>query len=191
MAMSVDGFVAGPNQRLDAPFGDGVDGRLHRWMFEQADENAAEVAAITGAGAYIMGRNMFSPGRGDWDLEWKGWWGEDPPYHAPVFVLTHHGRDSLPMQGGTTFHFVTDGAESALAQARNAAGDRDVAIAGGADVVNQYLALGAIDELRLHVAPVLLGRGERLFEGDANIDLERLDVRGTDLVTHLTYRVVR
>jgi dihydrofolate reductase len=191
MAMSVDGFVAGPNQRLDAPFGDGVDERLHRWMFEQPDEHAAEIAAITAAGAYIMGRNMFSPGRGAWDLEWKGWWGDEPPYHGPVFVLTHHRREALPMEGGTTFHFVTDGIESALARARDAAGGADVAIAGGAATVNQYLAAGAIDELRLHVAPVVLGQGERLFEGVGNFDLEAGDVRGTDLVTHLTYRSVR
>jgi dihydrofolate reductase len=191
MAVSVDGFAAGPNQRLEAPFGDGVEGRLHRWMFEQADENAAEIEAITGAGAYIMGRNMFGPGRGAWDLDWKGWWGDDPPYHGPVFVLTHHPRDPLPMQGGTTFYFVTDGIESALTQAREAAGDGRVAIAGGAATVNQYLALGAIDELRLHVAPVVLGAGERLFEGVGNFGLERLDVGGTDLVTHLTYRVSR
>jgi dihydrofolate reductase len=191
MAMSVDGFVAGPNQRLDAPFGDNVEGRLHRWMFEQADENAAEIQAITGAGAYVMGRNMFGPGRGAWDLEWKGWWGDEPPYHAPVYVLTHNPRPTLPMQGGTTFHFVTDGIESALAQAREAAGGAHVAIAGGAATVNQCLALGAIDELRLHVAPVVLGEGERLFEGVGNFDLEQLELRGTDLVTHLIYRVVR
>jgi dihydrofolate reductase len=191
MAMSVDGFVAGPNQRLDAPFGDGVDGRLHRWMFEQADENAAEIEAITGAGAYIMGRNMFGPGRGAWDLDWTGWWGDEPPYHAPVFVLTHHARAPLPMQGGTVFHFITDGAESALEQAREAAGDARVAIAGGATTVNIYLALGAIDELRLHVAPLVLDHGERLFEDVGNFELERLAVRGTDLVTHLTYRVIR
>jgi dihydrofolate reductase len=191
MAMSVDGFVAGPNQRLDAPFGDGVEGRLHRWMFEQADENTAEIEAITGAGAYIMGRNMFGPGRGAWDLDWKGWWGDDPPYHGPVFVLTHHPRDPLPMQGGTTFDFVTDGIESALTRAREVAGDARVAIAGGAATVNQYLARGAIDELRLHVAPVVLGEGERLFEGVGNVELEPLNVRGTELVTHLTYRVVR
>jgi dihydrofolate reductase len=191
MAMSVDGFVAGPNQRLGAPFGDGVEGRLHRWMFEEADENAAQIAALTGAGAYIMGRNMFGPGRGAWDTEWKGWWGDEPPYHGPVFVLTHHPREPLPMQGGTTFHFITDGIESALEQARGAAGDADVAIAGGAATVNQYLALGAVDELRLHVAPVVLGEGERLFEGVGNFDLERVAVAGTDLVTHLTYRIVR
>jgi dihydrofolate reductase len=192
MAMSIDGFVAGPNQRADAPFGDGIDGRLHRWMFEQAEENAAEIEAITAAGAYIMGRNMFSPGRGEWDLDWKGWWGDDPPYHAPVFVLTNHAREPVPMQGGTTFHFVTDGIEAALAQAREAAGDREVAIAGGAATVNQYLAAGLIDELRLHVAPVVVGEGERLFEGVGNFELERIgEPRGTDLVTHLTYRPVR
>jgi dihydrofolate reductase len=191
IAVSVDGFAAGPNQRLDAPFGDGVEGRLHRWMFDQPDENAAEIAGITGAGAYIMGRNMFGPGRGAWDPEWKGWWGDDPLYHAPVFVLTHHSRDPLPMQGGTTYYFVTDGLESALDQAREAAGEARVAIAGGAATVNQYLGLGAIDELRLHIAPVVLGAGERLFEGVGNLDLEPMAVKGTDFVTHVTYRVVR
>jgi dihydrofolate reductase len=191
MTMSVDGFVAGPNQRLDAPFGDGVDERVHRWMFEQAEENAAEVAAITSAGAYIMGRNMFDPGRGDWDLTWKGWWGDDPPYHAPVFVLTHHRREPLPMMGGTTYHFITDGIESALAQASQAAGAGHVAIAGGAATVNQYLALGAIDELRLHIAPLVVGEGERLLEGVGRLELEQVAARGTDLVTHVTYRVVR
>jgi dihydrofolate reductase len=191
MAMSVDGFVAGPNQRLAEPFGDGVRGRLTRWMLEEPEANAAAIAAITAAGAYVMGRNMFGPGRGAWDEQWKGWWGEDPPYHAPVFVLTRHPREPLAMQGGTTFTFVTDGIALALAQAREAAGDADVAIAGGAGTVNQYLAAGLIDELRLHVAPVVLGAGERLFEGVADVDLERLDVSGTDLVTHLSYRVPR
>jgi dihydrofolate reductase len=194
MAMSVDGFTAGPNQRLDAPFGDGAgqDGeRLHRWMFEGAEENAAEIAAITAAGAYIMGRNMFTPGRGGWDLDWKGWWGDDPPYHAPVFVLTHHPREPLTMQGGTTFTFVTDGIESALAQARATAGDKDVAIAGGAATVNQYLAAGLIDELRLHVTPVMLGAGERLLDAVGNFDLELLGATSNELVTHLRYRVVR
>jgi dihydrofolate reductase len=195
MAMSVDGYVAGPNQSADNPFGDGVGHRLHewmhKWMFEAADENAAEIAAITAAGAYIMGRNMFSPGRGEWDETWQGWWGPEPPYHAPVFVLTHHPRASLTMQGGTTFTFVTDGIESALAQARAAAGDEDVAIAGGAATVNQYLASGVIDELRLHVAPVILGAGERLFDGVGDVELEPLDVRRTDFVTHLAYRARR
>jgi dihydrofolate reductase len=191
MAISVDGFAAGPNQRMDEPFGDGVDGRLHRWMFEQREQNAAEIEAITAAGAHIMGRNMFSPGRGEWDLDWKGWWGDDPPYHAPVFVLTHHPREPLAMQGGTTYTFVTDGIESALEQAREAAGSEDIAIAGGAATVNQYLAAGLLDELRLHVAPVMLGAGERLLDAVGNFELEQLSVRSTDLVTHLSYRVVR
>jgi dihydrofolate reductase len=189
--MSVDGFVAGPNQSADKPFGDGVEGRLTRWMFEEPEANAAAIEAITAAGAFIMGRNMFSPGREAWDLDWKGWWGDDPPYHGPVFVLTHFPREPVEMQGGTTFTFVTDGIESALAQAREAAGDEDVAIAGGAHTVNQYLAAGLIDELRLHVAPVVLGAGERLLDGVGNFDLEPLDVSGTGLVTHLSYRVAR
>ncbi len=192
MTMSVDGFVAGPNQSLEKPFGDGVDpDRLHAWMFDDRDTNASEVEAITDAGAFIMGRNMFSPGRGAWDEEWKGWWGDDPPYHAPVFVLTHHPRDPLTMTGGTTYTFVTDGIESALAQARAAAGEANVAIAGGAATVNQYLAARLIDELRLHVAPMLIGAGARLLESVGNGSLEPLEVRHTGLVTHLSYRVVR
>jgi dihydrofolate reductase len=189
IAMSMDGFVAGPNQSLADPIGEGGD-RLHRWMFEEPDANAAAIDAITSAGAYIMGRNMFGPGRGGWDEAWKGWWGDEPPYHAPVFVVTHHPRAPLPMQGGTTFYFVTDGVESALALAREAADDRTVAIAGGAATVNQYLAAGLIEELRLHVAPVLLGAGERLFEGVGDLNLELLDTSGTELVAHLTYRIV-
>jgi dihydrofolate reductase len=189
MTMSVDGFVAGPNQSLENAFGEGAEG-LHRWMFEEPDANAAELEALTAAGAFIMGRNMFGPGRGDWDEEWKGWWGEEPPYHGPVFVLTHHAREPLAMKGGTTFTFVTDGIESALAQARAAAGDANVAIAGGAATVNQYLAAGFLDELRLHVAPVLLGAGERLFEGVGNVSLEPLEVRHAGLVTHLRYQIV-
>jgi dihydrofolate reductase len=190
MAMSVDGFVAGPHQRMAEPFGDGLRGRLHRWMFEQPEVNAAAIEGITAAGAYIMGRNMFGPGRGDWDEAWTGWWGDDPPYHAPVFVLTHHRRAPLRMQGGTTFTFVTDGIEQALAQARTAAGDADVAIAGGAATVNQYLAAGLIDELRLHVTPVILGAGERLFDGVTDVTLEPTGAVSNDLVTHLTYRVL-
>ncbi|MDQ3985166.1 MAG: dihydrofolate reductase family protein [Actinomycetota bacterium] len=190
MATSVDGFVAGPNQSLDNPFGEGVEGRLHQWMFDEPDANAPEIEAMTAAGAFIMGRNMFDPGRGAWDKEWMGWWGEEPPYHAPVFVLTHHEREPLNMKGGTTFTFVTDGIESALAQASAAAGDANVAIAGGAATVNQYLAAGLLGELRLHVAPVLLGDGERLFEGVWKVSLEPLEVRHTGLVTHLSYRVV-
>jgi dihydrofolate reductase len=190
MAMSVDGFVAGVNQSLAEPFGEGHRGRLHRWMFERPEENAAAIEQLTAAGAYVMGRNMFGPGRGDWDPAWTGWWGEDPPYHAPVFVLTHHPRGPLEMQGGTTFTFVTDGIDSALAQARAAAGDADVAIAGGAATVNQYLAAGHIDELRLHITPVILGAGERLFDGVCDITLEPVSSTGNDLVTHVTYRVL-
>jgi dihydrofolate reductase len=190
MAMSLDGFVAGPNQSPENPFGEGVNDRLHRWMFDEPSVNADEIEALTSAGAFVMGRNMFGPGRGEWDLEWKGWWGDEPPYHGPVFVLTHHAREPLTMQGGTTFTFVTDGIESALAQARAAAGDKDVAIAGGAAVVSQYLAARHVDELRVHIAPVILGAGESLFDGVADLDLEPLDVRGTALVTHVRYRVI-
>jgi dihydrofolate reductase len=126
---------------------------------------------------------------GTWN--WKGWWGEEPLYHAPVWVLTNHPREPLTMQGGTTFTFVTDGIDSALAQARAAAGDKDVAIAGGAETVRQYLKAGAIDELRLHVAPVVLGAGERIFDGVGDLTLEPLEVTGNELVTHLRYRVAR
>ena len=192
ISVSVDGFAAGPNQSLEKPFGDGVgEETLHRWMFEEREANAAWLETITAAGAFIMGRNMFSPGRGEWDLDWKGWWGDDPPYHAPVFVLTHHPRAPLAMQGGTTFNFVTDGIESALAQAREAAGDADVAIAGGAQTINQYLAARLIDELRVHIAPAAVGAGERLFDGVGALRLEPLEVSGTGLVTHVRYRVLR
>jgi dihydrofolate reductase len=190
VTISADGYVAGPNQSLDNPLGEGGD-RLHRWMFEQADRNQAEIQALTAPGAFIMGRNMFGPGRGQWDLAWKGWWGPDPPYHAPVFVLTHHEREPLTMEGGTTFTFVTAGVEAALEQARAAAGGKDVSIAGGASTVNQFLAAGLIDELWLHVAPITLGAGARLFEGVAPLVLEPVEVRGTDLVSHIRYRVAR
>jgi dihydrofolate reductase len=191
IAISVDGFAAGPNQSLEHPLGEGAERCLHRWMFDEPDENAAEIERILAAKAYIMGRNMFSPGRGPWDMDWKGWWGPEPPYHGPVFVLTHHPREPLTMEGGTTFHFVTDGIESALAQAREAAGDGDVAVAGGAATVRQYLRAGLLDELRLHVAPVMLGGGERLLEDVGRFDLELLDAASNHLVTHLNYRVLR
>ncbi|RJL30053.1 dihydrofolate reductase family protein [Bailinhaonella thermotolerans] len=192
IAMSVDGFVAGPGQSLENPLGAGVGDRLHQWMFEEPEAHAAVIERITAAEAFIMGRNMFGPGRGAWDLEWRGWWGDEPPYHAPVFVLSHHEREPLVMAGGTTFTFVTGGIEAALDLAREAAGEGDVAIAGGAATVNQYLAAGLIDELRLHVAPVLLGAGERLFDGVGDLDLEPLgEPSGTSLVSHLTYRVRR
>src|SRR3954447_26814145 len=167
ISVSLDGFAAGPNQSLEKPFGDGVeDESLHTWMFDAAEAkaNAAEIAAITSAKAYVMGRNMFSPGRGDWDLDWKGWWGDDPPYHTPVFVLTHYPREPLAMEGGTTFHFVTDGIESALAQARAVVADeQDILIAGGPNTINQYLAAGHVDEFELHIAPFLRGEGERVL----------------------------
>jgi dihydrofolate reductase len=191
MAISVDGFVAGPNQGPDAPFGEGVGDSLHRWMFDEPEANATELTEMTAAAAFIMGRNMFGPGRGDWDLDWTGWWGAEPPYHGPVFVLTHYERAPLEMAGGTTFHFVTGGITEALERAQAAAGDRNVAIAGGAATVNRFLAAGLVDELRLHTTPVLLGRGERLFEGIGRTDLRQVDVRRTGLVTHLRYAVVR
>ena len=203
ISTSLDGFAAGPNQSLENPLGEGGE-RLHEWAIatdawrarhrrEGGEHNAdAEVIAdvTQNVGAYIMGRKMFGGGDGPHDASWRGWWGEDPPFHVPVFVLTHHAREPLPMEGGTTFTFVTDGIESALEQAREAAGSADVAIAGGASTVNQYLAAGAIDELRLHVAPVVLGVGERLFDGVGPLSVERVGVRATDLVTHITYRMV-
>jgi dihydrofolate reductase len=163
---------------------------LHAWMFDTPDENQAEIDRVVSAGAFVMGRNMLGPIRDEWDLSWQGWWGEDPPYHAPVFVLTHHPRDPLTMQGGTTFTFVTDGIHAALDQARTAAGDRDVAIAGGAATVNQYLAAGLVDELCTHIAPVTLGTGERLFDGVPPLQLELLAVRAASLTTHISYRVL-
>jgi dihydrofolate reductase len=191
ISISADGFVAGQSQTADKPFGEGPVDRLHAWMFDTPEENKSEIDRIVSAGAFVMGRNMFGPVRGEWDLEWRGWWGEDPPYHAPVFVLTHHPRDPLPMQGGTTFTFITDGIDMALARAREAAGDRDVAIAGGAATVNQYLAAGLIDELRTHIAPVTVGAGERLFDGVPPLHLEQLRARAASLVTHIDYRVRR
>lgn len=190
ISVTLDGFGAGPNQRLEAPFGDFDEEPLHSWMFEHGDESAAEVAAILEASAYIMGRNMFSPGRGEWDLTWKGWWGEEPPYRGPVFVLTHHEREPLPMQGGTTFNFVTDGIESALERARAAAGSGNIAVAGGATTINQYLAAGLLDELRLHVVPYTAGvsGGSRMFDGVPATALEVVGARHTPHVTHLTYR---
>jgi len=164
--------------------------RLHAWMFDTPEENKAEIDRVAAAGAFVMGRNMFGPGRGEWDLGWTGWWGDNPPYHAPVFVLTHHSREPLTMAGGTTFTFVTDGIESALERARKAAGDRDVAIAGGAATVNRYLAAGLIDELRTHIAPVTLGAGERLFDGVPPLNLEIIAARGASLATHISYHVL-
>ncbi|MCE3245248.1 MAG: riboflavin biosynthesis protein RibD [Arthrobacter sp.] len=194
ITISADGYSAGLNQTEDRPFGDdGGDGwgsKLHEWLVETPEENRAETDQMTAARAFIMGRNMFGPIRGEWNRAWTGWWGDDPPFHAPVFVLTHHAREPQPMEGGTTYHFVTDGIESALAQARAAAGDGDVAVQGGATTVNQYLAAGLIDELRLHIAPLTLGAGTRLFEGVPPLKLEQVKARAARLVTHVTYRVL-
>jgi dihydrofolate reductase len=189
ISISADGYVAGLGQTVDKPFGDGPVDRLHAWMFDTPDENQAEVDRIVSAGAFVMGRNMFGPIRGDWDPSWRGWWGEDPPYHAPVYVLTHHERAPLPMAGGTTFHFVTDGIESALKQARAAAGEQAVSIAGGATTVRQYLAAGLVDELLVHVVPVVLGEGERLWDGLGGLAAEPTEVIASPTVTHVRYRI--
>ncbi len=204
IAMSLDGYVAGPNQSLENPVGEGGTS-LHEWLFVtetwRAQQNLtggesnadAEVVdeVVQNVGAYIMGRNMFGPGRGDWDADWTGWWGEDPPFHVPVFVLTHHRREPVTMKGGTTFTFVTDGVASALAQARAAAGDLNVSIAGGASTIAQFLAAGLLDELYLHIVPVILGAGERLFDGAGRPTLEPIKVVASPAVTHIKYRVVR
>lgn len=195
ITVSADGYTAGHHQTEERPFGDdGGDGsgsRLHAWMFDTPDENRAEIERFGEAKAYIMGRNMFGPVRGGWDRPWNGWWGDEPPFHSPVFVLTHHAREPQPMGGGTTFHFVTDGITAALARARASAGDGEVAVVGGATTLNQYLAAGLIDELRLAISPVTLGSGTRLFEGVPPLKLEQLSSRAASLVTHMTYRVLR
>lgn len=187
VTVSLDGFAAGPSQSRDHPLGVGGE-ELHRWQFENTGENAAEIAAIVDAGAFIMGRNMFGPVRGDWDDEWTGWWGENPPYHAPVFVLTHYPRERIELDGGTSFSFVVDGIRAALDAARTAAPERNIAIAGGAATINQFLDADLIDELRLHVSPILLGAGERIFAGVRDLTLVPHSSRATELATHVTYR---
>ena len=192
MSISLDGFVAGPDQSRDDPLG--KRGReLHGWHLGDERANDADATAVRWLmrprGAYVMGRNMFGPIRGEWDEDWRGWWGDEPPYHAPVFVLTHHAHDPIELDGGTTFHFVTDGFDSAYAQAREVAGDRGVDIAGGASTVRQALRAGVVDELLLNVAPVLLGSGERLFDDVPDPGLEVLEVASSPFATHLRYRV--
>jgi dihydrofolate reductase len=193
--ISTDGFSAGLNQTEERPFGDdGGDGRgnrLHGTWFDNPDEHEIHVAEFDAFSTYIMGRNMFGPVRGEWDREWNGWWGDDPPYHTPVFVLTHHPRDPQPMEGGTIFYFVTDGIESALQQAREVAGEGNISIAGGASTVNQYLAAGLIDELHIHIVPLTLGAGTRLFEDVPPLNLEQIESRTSYGVTHIAYRVLR
>jgi dihydrofolate reductase len=207
ISISLDGFVAGPNQSEENPLGEGGE-RLHDWVVPLAAWRAShgkqggEVNASTrvveeareNIGAAVMGRNMFGPiGGGSWDEQWTGWWGDNPPYHYPVFIVTHHPRDSVEMEGGTTFHFVTDGIESALDQAREAAGGKDVGLWGGANIAGQYLAAGLLDVLELHVVPVVLRDGARLFDNlqDAEVQLEQVRAVEAPGVTHLKYRTVK
>lgn len=210
ISMSLDGFVAGPNQTLEQPLGDGGE-RLHQWAFAVAAframhgmpggetnvDNDVVEEVIGQSGATIMGRRMFSGGEGRWeeDPNADAWWGEDPPFHHPVFILTHHAREPVIKAGGTTFTFVTDGIESALEQARAAAGGKGVAVGGGASVAQQYLRAGLLDEMQIHVAPVLLGGGRRLFDdhlaaAPVELECDRVIVSPTG-VTHLRYRVVK
>ena len=200
-SVSLDGFGAGAEQSLQDPLGKRGK-ELHSWAFptktfqtmfgkeggsEGVDDDYAR-RSMDGFGAFILGRNMFGPVRGEWpDESWKGWWGDNPPYHAPTFILTHYARDPIVMEGGTTFYFVTDGIEAALEQARAAAGDRDVKIGGGVSTVRQYLQAGLIDELHFAFSPVMLGKGEAMFAG---IDLPALgfsvtETAATDLATHI------
>jgi len=204
VTMSLDGYVAGPNQSVKEPLGVGGEA-LHDWAVELAafkeahGQKGGTVNASSpvfqemfeNVGAEIMGRNMFGGGPGPWTPDWKGWWGENPPFHMPVFVLTHHPREPLPMRGGTTFHFVTDGIESALSQARRAAADKDVLIGGGAKTIQQFLAAGLVDEVNISMVPLLLGGGERLLDnlGDPAPRLEQSRVVEGPGVVHLRYRV--
>jgi len=204
ISLSLDGFVAGPDQSVDNPIGIGGM-RLHEWVFPlrawramqgleggEVNESTQVVEeSLVNVGATIMGRNMFGGGPGPWDdsKPWDGWWGTNPPYHHPVFVLTHHRREPLELEGGTTFTFVTGGTTSALEQARRAAGGKDVSLAGGADAARQYLAAGLVDEMEISLVPTLLGRGERLFDGIGD-DLHGLELVRTVAapnVTHLKF----
>jgi dihydrofolate reductase len=195
MSISLDGFVAGPAQSRDEPLGVGGM-KLHEWHL-RADDTGDEAdlrmrdLLLRPRGAYVMGRNMFGPVRGPWDDDWQGWWGDEPPYHAPVFVLTHHARDPVALGGGTIFHFVTDGFATAYQQATAAAGGGGVDIAGGASTVRQALAAGVVNELTLDVAPVLLGSGERLFDGLDDPGLTPVEVAHSPRATHIRYKVGR
>jgi dihydrofolate reductase len=203
-SLSADGFGAGPAQSTDHPLGE--RGReLHRWLAATRTVNAMVGSAggstgiddgyaarmLSGCGAFILGRNMFGPVRGEWkDESWKGWWGDNPPFHRPAFILTHFARDPVVMAGGTIFHFVTDGIEAALERAKAAAGELDVGIGGGVRTVRQYLDAGLVDELHLAITPVVLGRGERMFDG---LDLPGLGFRvaehaATDFALHIVLR---
>ncbi len=206
--MSLDGYVAGPNQSIENPLGEGGE-HLHDWLVKlqtfralHGDATRGETGinddvlseAFENIGATIMGRNMFGPVRGPWGRDpWKGWWGDDPPFGHPVFVLTHHPREPLQMQGGTTFFFVTDGIESALEQARKAADGKDMVIGGGASVIQQYLNAGLIDQLEIHVVPLFLGAGARLFDNldGHKVKLEPIRTIAGPGVAHLKYRVLK
>jgi len=192
ISVSLDGFMAGPHQSRENPLGEGGLA-LHEWAFAAREGGGAEAEYANlwskNVGAVVMGRNMFGPIRGEWgDEQWNGWWGDDPPYHTPVFVLTHHARRPVEMQGGTTFHFVTDGIEAALELARSAADGKDVSLGGGASTVQQYLRAGLVDEMAVHVTPVLLGGGERLFE-DVGVlaAYECVELTSSAAVAHFTY----
>jgi len=178
--MSLDGFVAGPSQSLENPLGIGGM-RLHRWHFDpmHEDDLVWRDSLLAPKGAYLMGRNMFGPIRGEWDGDWRGWWDEEPPYHAPVFVLTNHPRASVAMDGGTTFHFVTHGIHAALQRATEAANGKDIQLMGGASTIRQYLSAGLIDELHFAISPILLGSGEHLLVG---IDTPKIGYRCTEHV---------
>ena len=208
ITMSLDGFIAGPNPSLEQPLGEGGD-RIHEWMYGLAsfrerhggeggttnpDSDGLE-ESLANSGAVLMGRRMFSGGQGPWadDPNADGWWGDDPPFRAPVFVLTHHSRETVTKEGGTSFTFVTDGIEAALEQAQAAAGGKDVAVAGGASVAQQYLQAGLLDELQIHVVPLFLRGGVRLFDnlGGEEVELEVVRVIESPVVTHLKYRVVK
>jgi len=209
ISVSLDGYMAGPNQSERDPLGEGGMA-LHEWVFKlsswrgphdrkggEGDENpsnAVIAAAQENIGAVVMGRNMFGPVRGDWpDAEWRGWWGEDPPFHVPVYVLTHHPRDPFQMEGGTSFHFVTEGIEKALAEAKEAADGQDVSIGGGASTLQQAIAAGLLDELLVHQVPILLGAGERLFDRltATTAEIEPASVIEGPEALHLAYRFKR
>jgi dihydrofolate reductase len=193
LSISLDGFVAGPDQSEEDPIG--VGGMLlHRWHLEEPKNDADQRMTdrvLAPRGAYVMGRNMFGPVRGAWgESGWRGWWGPEPPYHAPVFVLSHYPHDPIEMEGGTTFHFVGD-FDAAIDQAVAAAGDRTVTIAGGASAVRQGLQAGVVDEILLSHVPIVLGRGERLFDGVHDLPAEPIEVAASPHATHVVYRIAR
>lgn len=207
ISMSLDGYIAGLNQGAENPLGDGGES-LHEWALkvrswrhvhgieggETGPNDDVVRETVENIGATIMGRNMFGPIRGPWGSDpWRGWWGDEPPFHHPVFVLTHHAREPLEMQGGTTFYFVTDGIEPALNQAREAAGGKDVSLGGGANIAQQYLAARLIDEMEIHLVPLLLNGGTRLFEnlGSSDLRLDPVRVIAGPGVSHLKYRLVK